>query len=74
MGYEFAVEVYDSIGRAIEHPKAWPILDGDVRRCQLKRFPYGVLYSEEATGIFVIAVMHLHREPDYWKHRLGLED
>jgi hypothetical protein len=30
-----------------------------------------VLYSEEAKGIFVLAVMHLHRDPDYWKHRLG---
>ncbi len=42
----------------------------EVRRCQTKRFPFGVLYSEEAKGIFVLAVMHLHRDPDYWKHRL----
>jgi plasmid stabilization system protein ParE len=70
LGFEFAVEVYAAIGRAVEHPKAWPIIDGEVRRCQTKRFPYGVLYSEEANGIFVIAVMHLHRDPDYWKHRL----
>ncbi len=20
-------------------------------------------------GIFILAVMHLHRDPDYWKHR-----
>jgi hypothetical protein len=70
LGFDFAVEVYSAIGRAVEHPQAWPIIDGEVRRCQTKRFPYGVLYSEEANGIFVIAVMHLHRDPDYWKHRL----
>jgi toxin ParE1/3/4 len=70
LGFDFAVEVYETIDRAVEHPKAWPILEGEVRRCQTKRFPYGVLYSEEKKGIFVLAVMHLHRDPEYWKHRL----
>ncbi len=71
LGFDFSMEVYETVRRAVEHPKAWPILDGEVRRCQTKRFPYGVLYSEETEGIFVLAVMHLHRAPDYWKHRLG---
>ena len=70
LGFQFAVEIYTAIGRAVEHPKTWPIIDGDVRRCQTKRFPFGVLYSEEKNGIFVVAVMHLHRDPDYWKHRM----
>ncbi len=70
LGFDFAVEVYATINRAAEHPKAWPILEGEVRRCQTSRFPYAVLYSEEADGIFVLAVMHLHRDPDYWKHRI----
>jgi plasmid stabilization system protein ParE len=71
LGFDFAVEVYAAIGRAAEHPKAWPILEGEVRRCQTKRFPYAVLYSQEETGIFVLAVMHLHRDPECWKHRIG---
>ena len=71
LGFDFAVEVYAAIGRAVEYPQAWPIIDGEIRRCQTKRFPYGVLHSEESKGIFVIAIMHLHRDPDYWKHRRG---
>ena len=69
LGLDFALEVYAAIGRATERPRAWPILEGEVRRCQTRRFPYGVLYSEEPDGIFILAVMHLHRDPDYWKHR-----
>lgn len=69
LGFDFAMEVYAAIDRAVEYPKAWPVIDGEVRRCQTKRFPYGILYSEEANGIFILAVMHLHREPKYWKHR-----
>jgi len=44
-------------------------LEDDVRRCLTHRFPYGVLYSIEPSTIYILAVMHLHRDPDYWKHR-----
>jgi len=70
LGYDFAIEVYDTIQRVWEFPKAWTILDGEVRRSLVKRFPYGVLYSEDAGDILILAVMNLHRAPDYWKHRV----
>ncbi len=69
LGFDFAHEVYSAIGRAAEHPDAWPLLDDDIRRCQTRRFPFGVLYSQESNGIYVLSVMHLHQDPDYWKHR-----
>ena len=31
------------------------------------RFPYGLLYRLLEWEIVVLAVMHLHRKPDYWK-------
>jgi len=71
LGYEFVVEVYSAIERILAHPKAWQILEEDVRRSQVNRFPYGVLYAEEKEGVFILAIMHLHRDPDYWKERLG---
>ncbi len=69
LGYDFAMEVYATIQRSIALPKSWPILSGDIRRSLVRRFPYGILYSEEANEIFIIAVMNLHRHPDYWKQR-----
>jgi hypothetical protein len=36
----------------------------------LQQFPYGVAYHEVETGCLeIVAVMHLHREPDYWRGR-----
>jgi hypothetical protein len=32
--------------------------------------PYAVIYREDADEIVVLAVMHLHRRPDYWTDRL----
>lgn len=69
LGYDFALEVHSAIKRSIELPKAWVILDGEIRRSLVRRFPYGVLYSEEPDGIFILAVMNLHRDPEYWKKR-----
>ena len=69
LGYDFATEVYSAIQRAVTLPTAWVAIDGDIRRSLVKRFPYGVLYSLEDDGIYIVAVMNLHRHPDYWKNR-----
>jgi hypothetical protein len=69
LGEDFAIEVHTTIQNILAYPEAWPTLDGDIRRCLTSRFPYGALYSIETDGIFILAVMHLHRHPDYWKHR-----
>lgn len=69
LGLDFAAEVYSAIQRACSTPDAWMTIGGDVKRSLLKRFPYGILYSKEDGYIYVIAIMHLHRDPDYWKER-----
>jgi hypothetical protein len=70
LGYDFAVEVLATIENILSFPKAWPILDSDIRRCQTRRFPYGIIYAINEDVVFVLAVMHLHRDPEYWKSRL----
>ena len=69
LGYDFAIEVHFTIETILNFPRAWTILENDIRRCQTRRFPYGVVYSQDKDMIFILAVMHLHRDPDYWKDR-----
>jgi len=69
LGQDFAIEVYSAIQRIVSFPTAWPVLGGDVRRCLTSRFPYGILYTIEPNGVFILAVMHLHRAPGYWRDR-----
>jgi hypothetical protein len=62
--------VFLTINHITEFPNVWPILKEEIRRCQTKRFPYGVLYSIEPNEhIFILAVMNLHRSPSYWEKR-----
>jgi plasmid stabilization system protein ParE len=70
LGYDFALEVQTSIKSILSFPRAWTILEADIRRCQTSRFPYGIVYSQDGDTILILAVMHFHRNPDYWKDRL----
>ena len=69
LGYDFSIEVFDCIQKIVNFPTAWPLIEEDIRRCLVNRFPFGIIYSMEQTEVLVLAVMHLRRHPDYWKNR-----
>lgn len=69
LGTDFAAEIHAAIQRAVVLPLAWPRIDGDIRRVLSNRFPYGVLYAIDDGTIYILAVMHLRRHPDYWRER-----
>ncbi len=69
LGLEFAEEAYSALERITANPLIWPIVEYDIRRCLVRRFPFGVLYHAQESEVLIIAVMHLHRHPDYWKCR-----
>ncbi|MBI5185367.1 MAG: type II toxin-antitoxin system RelE/ParE family toxin [Nitrospinae bacterium] len=66
LGRRFKEEVRKAALRIAEHPQAWSMERGDVRKCLLHKFPYKLMYSVEEDHILVIAVAHQHRKPDYW--------
>ena len=69
LGKRFLVSVQDAINSITINPRLYPGVDLDVRRCLTKVFPFGVLFRALPDGIVIVAVMHLARHPDYWKHR-----
>jgi plasmid stabilization system protein ParE len=66
LGKRFRHEVRSALLRISRYPRAWSVERGDIRRCLLLKFPYKLLYSIEPGGIFVVAVAHQHRMPEYW--------
>ncbi len=69
LGRRFLVTVQDTLNRIQLNPELYAFVDGDVRRCLTKVFPFGVLFRIKPNLIVVMAVMHLRRDPDYWKYR-----
>jgi len=70
LGEEFRDEAWETIRRIQNFPLAWHPLGGAIRRCQMQRFPYSIIYEASELEIVVIAVAHLHQEPQYWRLRV----
>lgn len=51
------------------NPEIYAVVRGDVRAAALKQFPYVVCYRFEQDRVFVIAVLHGHRNPEIWRDR-----
>jgi len=69
LGKRFLTSVQDALNRIQINPLLYPTIEEDVRCCLTKTFPYEVLFRVRSDCILVIAVMHLHRDPDYWRNR-----
>jgi len=65
LGKRFKNEVKTTVKRILKYPEAWPLERGEVRRCLTSKFAYKILYSIESDHIFIIAIAHQHRKPDY---------
>lgn len=70
LGDEFLLEVLSTLERVRQFPNAWHPYTQNSRRCQTRRFPYGVAYQILESEILVVAVAHLRRRPGYWFDRM----
>jgi plasmid stabilization system protein ParE len=69
LGDRFRAEIEMTISRILKFPNGWQPLSLVVRRCRLNSFPYGIIYRVKSGEIRLLAVMHNHREPNYWTYR-----
>ena len=69
LGDAFVDEVEAGIEAILKGPTVWRVVEDDVRRYLVHRFPYGIYYTIEGHTIVIWAVKHLHRSPDYWQGR-----
>jgi len=69
LGYDFLDDVQHAIDSVRVHPQIGASLTAHFRRVLLRRFPFGIIYVIEQSGILVVAVAHQRRAPDYWKGR-----
>jgi len=70
LGKRFVCAVEEAARRAAVDPLLYPVIEGDVRRCLVRTFPFGILFRLKRNKLIVVAVMHMHRKPGYWKHRV----
>jgi len=71
LGKRFLASVQDALNRIQVNPLLYQEIEVGVRRCITMTFPFGVVFRIMPDQYVIIAVMHLHREPEYWKNRVS---
>ena len=69
LGDTFKSDIEKSILRISDYPTSWPMFTKNIRKFVLHKFPYKILYSIENDHIYIIAISHQHRRPNYWVDR-----
>lgn len=62
------------VAKICHSPESIRFVYREFRRLNLDRFPYAIIYRIREHEIFIIAVMHERRPPDYWKRRIDDDD
>lgn len=69
LGRRFKVEVEQTLLWLVEHTEACRLRQGGYRRLNLRIFPYYIPYIVRGSTLWVLAVAHGHRKPEYWIQR-----
>jgi toxin ParE1/3/4 len=70
LGEDFLSELESAYEAIAELPDTWPRLRREYRRFLLGKFPFSVIYRSKNESIYIVAIMHNHRRPGYWRSRL----
>ncbi|MHB9004312.1 MAG: type II toxin-antitoxin system RelE/ParE family toxin [Coriobacteriia bacterium] len=55
--------------RILENPHASAVIDPDIRKLVLAKFPYSLIYEIDGDVVLILAVAHQRRRPRYWRER-----
>ncbi len=66
----FLETVEDAVLRIQRNPLMYKRIEGELHKCRLPHFPYGLVFRIQPEHIEIIALMHLRQQPGYWKKRL----
>ncbi len=62
---EFYVELRHCMERAAEKPESFSIRESDLRRVNLRRFPYHFLFRTVGDVVRILVVRHHSRRPSF---------
>lgn len=69
LGVAFVIEVQAAVAFAFSHPEAGMLIPGGFRRTLVRRFPFSIIYRSKGERVYIIAVAHQRRHPEYWCDR-----
>jgi|SRR5690606_5991741 plasmid stabilization system protein ParE len=71
LGYRFIEDVERGIELLISQPLIGQPFNEQLRSFVLGGFPFSLIYSFEQDKIWIVAIAHQKRRPDYWRKRIS---
>ena len=71
LGERFVAAAEVALAEIKANPTLTRRFNGQARKVRFMRFPYAVIYWIDADTLHIIAIMHLHRAPRYWRNRIS---
>jgi plasmid stabilization system protein ParE len=71
LGARFRNEVAEAIERILRHPELPRLRLKGYRRLNLRVFPHYIAYIIRGETIWIVAVAHGHRRPEFWIDRFS---
>jgi len=69
LGNSFLNEIENGLTTIKNFPDMWANFENGFKRYILNKFPFSIIYKYNKGTIFVVAIMHNSRKPNYWKTR-----
>ena len=70
LGLDFLSEVEQYLGKIQQNPNLGALYKASgLRRYVMQRFPFLIFYAELEEFIWIVAIAHGKRRPDYWRRR-----
>ena len=69
-GERFVEAVEAEFALLLQFPQIGRRLRKNIRRRNISRWPYGIVYVLDASELVIIAIAHHRRRPEYWRSRL----
>lgn len=70
LGERFDAEIREATALLLDYPQIGAVIDSELHKLVLERFPYSVIYSLSPDTVHVLAVAHERRPPGYWVERV----
>lgn len=69
LGRRFKVEVEQTLLWLVGHAEVSRLRAGGYRRLNLPTFPYYIPYIVRGSNLWILAIAHSRRKPEYWIQR-----
>jgi hypothetical protein len=71
LGRQFLLSLDALVERIHRQPRAFPVIDGSVRKAMLRRFPYALIFDLEEDRETISAAFHGRRRPGTWSDQVS---